>query len=237
MGWSTSGIARIAGVSVRTVRYYHEIGLLPVPDRAANGYKSYGVVHLARLIRIRRLVGLGFSLATIAEMDAAGPHAEQAFRLLDAELGERIRELQAARAELSDVFAHEVGSGLPPGFTTEEVPADLTEADRSLLTVLGTLLPGTAQGLRQWVLEPVGEAVDAEFDQLPVDASEAVRVDLAHRMVPAARAAREYAPNTPVSDQGSRDVGTALRDAYNAAQMDVLIRVAVELDDEPREGR
>ncbi|MFD2466244.1 MerR family transcriptional regulator [Amycolatopsis silviterrae] len=44
------------------MRHYHEVGLLAEPERLANGYKQYGVVHLVRLLRIKRLVGLGFSL-------------------------------------------------------------------------------------------------------------------------------------------------------------------------------
>lgn len=33
--------AELVGVTTRTVRHYHHIGLLPEPDRSANGYRIY----------------------------------------------------------------------------------------------------------------------------------------------------------------------------------------------------
>jgi DNA-binding transcriptional MerR regulator len=68
MAWSTREIAELAGTSLRAVRHYHEVGLLPEPERHSNGYKQYGVAHLVRLLRIKRLVDLGFSLSRIAEL-------------------------------------------------------------------------------------------------------------------------------------------------------------------------
>lgn len=61
MGWSTREVAQLAGTTLRTVRHYHEIGLLDEPERLPNGYKAYRTEHLVRLLQIRRLTGLGFS--------------------------------------------------------------------------------------------------------------------------------------------------------------------------------
>lgn len=69
MAWSTREMADLAGVSLRAVRHYHDIGLLDEPERRSNGYKQYGVSHLVRLLRIKRLTALGFSLSQIAHMD------------------------------------------------------------------------------------------------------------------------------------------------------------------------
>jgi AraC-like DNA-binding protein len=55
MAWSTREIAELAGTSLRAVRHYHEVGLLAEPERRANGYKQYGVAHLIRVLRIKRL--------------------------------------------------------------------------------------------------------------------------------------------------------------------------------------
>ena len=38
-------IAALAGVSIRTLRHYHQIGLLPEPPRQNNGYRAYSVPH------------------------------------------------------------------------------------------------------------------------------------------------------------------------------------------------
>ncbi len=35
-------LAAKAGITTKTLRYYEETGLLPPPERAANGYRDYG---------------------------------------------------------------------------------------------------------------------------------------------------------------------------------------------------
>ena len=86
----SSEIAKLAGVSVRTLRHYHAIGLLPEPPRGENGYRDYSAGDLARLLRIKRLASLGFPLARIGdvldEIDPAGcrqrhPHQAEPDRL------------------------------------------------------------------------------------------------------------------------------------------------------------
>lgn len=58
-------LAERAGVSRRTVRYYVQRGLLPVPTGVGRG-KHYTETHLARLVRIRELQEEGVALADIA---------------------------------------------------------------------------------------------------------------------------------------------------------------------------
>lgn len=48
----SSELARMAGVSVRTLRHYHAIGLLPEPPRGENGYRDYEPTHLLRLLSL-----------------------------------------------------------------------------------------------------------------------------------------------------------------------------------------
>ena len=60
-------LADLTGTTVRTIRYYHQIGLLPVPERAG-GARDYGMAHLARLVRVRWLVGSGVPLASVRSM-------------------------------------------------------------------------------------------------------------------------------------------------------------------------
>ena len=65
-------LAREAGTTPRTVRYYEEIGLLPRPTRASAGaHREYGVGDLERLREILRLKDLlGLSLDELREVDA-----------------------------------------------------------------------------------------------------------------------------------------------------------------------
>lgn len=140
MGWSTRELAGLAGTSLRTVRHYHDVGLLAEPERHANGYKSYRVEHLVRVMRIKRLSDLGFSLAQIAEMGDADEYSDQALRTLDAELAETVTRLQRVRAELALVLRKDAPTDLPPELATIVAGADMAEADRSLLVVWSRLV-------------------------------------------------------------------------------------------------
>lgn len=61
-------LARGAGVSVETVRFYEREGLLPAPPRRESGYREYPSDTLARLRFIRHAKELGFSLPEIHEL-------------------------------------------------------------------------------------------------------------------------------------------------------------------------
>lgn len=99
----SSELAELTGCTVRTLRHYHAIGLLPEPPRGANGYRDYGAEDLARVLRIRRLASLGFSLERIGRVmddmdanpaDAAGVGASEALDELDRELKLQIEHLE-----------------------------------------------------------------------------------------------------------------------------------------------
>lgn len=61
-------LAKRAGVSVDTVRYYEREGILPPADRAESGYRCYLPDDVARLQFLRRAKALGFTLTEIAEL-------------------------------------------------------------------------------------------------------------------------------------------------------------------------
>lgn len=66
MEWTVQEVAERAGISGRTLRHYHQIGLLE-PDRVgSNGYRYYGADAVSRLQRILLLRDTGMPLADIA---------------------------------------------------------------------------------------------------------------------------------------------------------------------------
>ncbi|MBD5530504.1 MAG: MerR family transcriptional regulator [Lachnospiraceae bacterium] len=69
--YTAGEIARIAGVSLRTIRYYDTKGLLPPVSHLENGYRCYDKGSLALLQQIMMLKYLGFSLEQIRHMIAA----------------------------------------------------------------------------------------------------------------------------------------------------------------------
>ena len=58
-------VARLVGVTTKTVRYYQQLGLLGEARRTGNGYRCFGADDVVRLQRIRRLQALGLSLEQI----------------------------------------------------------------------------------------------------------------------------------------------------------------------------
>ena len=68
-----SQLAAYAGVTVRAVRHYHQIGLMPEPTRDGSGYRTYGAGDVVRLIRIRTLAEAGVPLARVQELLDATP--------------------------------------------------------------------------------------------------------------------------------------------------------------------
>ncbi|MCI9130122.1 MAG: MerR family transcriptional regulator [Eggerthellaceae bacterium] len=67
MSCTVSQLADAAGVSVRTLRYYGQIGLL-TPERSANGYRTYGQDEVRRLQHIMLLRSCGLALADIGSV-------------------------------------------------------------------------------------------------------------------------------------------------------------------------
>ncbi len=69
-------LAERAGVSVRTVRFYSDRGLLPEASRSAGGHRRYGPEAVERLGMIRSLRGLDLPLPEVRrvldELDGAG---------------------------------------------------------------------------------------------------------------------------------------------------------------------
>ena len=55
-------VAEQTGLSLRTIRYYEEVGLVTPSARSAGGFRLYSEIDVARLRLIRRMKPLDFSL-------------------------------------------------------------------------------------------------------------------------------------------------------------------------------
>jgi DNA-binding transcriptional MerR regulator len=67
-GWSIRQVALMSGVTARTLRYYHEIGLLPPARIGGNGYRYYDRLQLLQLQEILLLRELGLDLTQIGQV-------------------------------------------------------------------------------------------------------------------------------------------------------------------------
>lgn len=97
-------LASYAGVTIRAVRHYHQVGLLPEPDRDASGYRTYDAAAVVRLIRIRTLAEAGVPLARIRELLDADPETFAAATTeIDRQLRTQIRALQEHRRRIAQL--------------------------------------------------------------------------------------------------------------------------------------
>ena len=100
-------LASYAGVTIRAVRHYHQIGLLPEPERDASGYRTYDAAAVVRLIRIRTLAEAGVPLARVRKLLDADPQTfDAATTEIDRQLRAQIRTLQEHRRRIA-----QLGSG------------------------------------------------------------------------------------------------------------------------------
>src|SRR6266567_1161672 len=103
-------VAKLIGVSPKTIRYYHQIGLLAEPKRTEGGYRLYAAQDLLRLQRIRRLRSLGLTLDRIGEILGESDVEQEvmlrnALQSLVEELTAQIIEFEERREMLKNLLA------------------------------------------------------------------------------------------------------------------------------------
>ena len=100
-------VARLLGITTKTIRHYHKVGLLAEPARSSSAYRLYSAHDLVCLIRIRRLQRWGLSLAQIHQILAqptAQPLLRQALTEVVSALEEEIAQLQARRDAITTIL-------------------------------------------------------------------------------------------------------------------------------------
>ncbi|MFF4547901.1 MerR family transcriptional regulator [Streptomyces sp. NPDC001435] len=129
--YSIGELARRTGLTVKTIRFYSDRGILPPADRTPAGYRRYGPDAVARLAFVRTLRELGLGLDAIRHVvdrqlalpEVAAEHA--------AALDVQIRVLRLRRAVLTAVAEREP---TPEEMARMHQLAKLSEAERRRLT-------------------------------------------------------------------------------------------------------
>lgn len=111
--------AAAAGMTAKTLRFYEDRGLLPVADRAPNGYRDYAHATVSRLEFIRRGRAAGLTLAQIGDIlsvrdigQAPCVHVKDLLAQRLSELDARIAELTALRATVAE--CHDAAGAADP---------------------------------------------------------------------------------------------------------------------------
>ncbi|OFE17304.1 MerR family transcriptional regulator [Humibacillus sp. DSM 29435] len=114
-------VADRTGLSLRTIRHYEEVGLLPEPQRSSGGFRLYTQEAIERLLLIKRMKPLDFTLDEMRDLidvrdQLASPRLSRAAR---ADLTQRLRTYHALvehslaglreRAASAEAFARQLG--------------------------------------------------------------------------------------------------------------------------------
>ncbi|WP_189313094.1 MerR family transcriptional regulator [Streptomyces brasiliensis] len=236
-------LARYVGVSTKTVRVYHDKGLLPEPDRDASGYRRYGANDVIDLIKIRTLAEAGVPLARIRDLrSATDTEFQQALREIDDELTARIRGLRASQGRLRRLAAGhlaplpaEVGTYLEHlvhrGFTPRWV-----NLQRDLWILVFATHPDQAVTLFQEQAEiladPASRQLFLDYDRAhDLDADDPRVDDLARRIADATR--ERYGPGERPELDAASEIPALIQCTVNAAspawqRIDTLIRAQLD---------
>ncbi|MEN5072599.1 MerR family transcriptional regulator [Isoptericola cucumis] len=226
--------ASFVGTTPRAIRHYHEIGLLPEPERGSDDRRRYGYDDMVRLLWIRTMADAGIALDDIRGAVAATPPAgaeadhdiagvlerlEESLVAQEAELRRQRTAVQRMRTRgsrlgvLSDVVADRL-EGLPEGSLRQADLDDLLVTER-IFGPLGAAVRAsrfialaTYPGLRE-ESDRVDAAEEALDDTVAVD-------DPRVAQVAADRHAVERALDAVIEDSGLAESDDALFDSWDA---------------------
>lgn len=150
-------LAAATGLTVRTLHYYEQIGLLVPSARSHAGHRRYDEHDVARLYRIRLLRRLGLSLAEIGRaLDDPAWSLPAAMRAHIGELDRRIDAASRLRAHLSGLLGscHDAGGGL-----TDELIAvleEMTMLDTTVQRRISLLVYADIAAAHDWLTRVFG---------------------------------------------------------------------------------
>ncbi|MCX4671175.1 MerR family transcriptional regulator [Streptomyces sp. NBC_01381] len=232
-------LAGYVGVSVKTIRVYHDKGLLPEPDRDASGYRRYEARDAIDLIKIRTLAEAGVPLARIRELRSATDEELQlALREIDDQLTARIDGLRTTQGRLRRLAAGQLAP-LPTevrahlehlahwGFTARWV-----DLQRDLWILVFATHPDHAIALfhdqAESLADPKLRRLFLAYDQAhDLDANDPRLDDLARRIAEATR--ERYGSHAPPELDAASDIPALVQGTVNASspawqRLDGLIR-------------
>ncbi|MEU4557143.1 MerR family transcriptional regulator [Actinoplanes sp. NPDC023936] len=145
--------AAFAGTTPRAVRHYHQIGLLPEPERGVDGRRRYGYDDMIRLLWIRKMAEAGISLDDVRAAFEETRDIGDVLGRLEETLAAQEADIKRQRAAIQRLQA--VGS--PLGLLSELV------TDRLGHLPPGTLRPADLDALlvTERVFGPLGAAIQA----------------------------------------------------------------------------
>ncbi|MDH4169193.1 MAG: MerR family transcriptional regulator [Acidimicrobiia bacterium] len=149
-------MASATGLTVRTLHYYDEIGLLVASDRTAAGYRLYSAADVERLYRICLLRRLGLPLADIARaLDDTTADLRTALTDHLRSLEERLEVETRLRGRLSRLVA---APPADPPLTTDllEVLEEMTMLDTTVQKRISILVYADLEAAHDFLVRVFG---------------------------------------------------------------------------------
>lgn len=240
-------LARYAGVSTKTVRVYHDKGLLAEPDRDASGYRRYTAQNAIDLIKIRTLAEAGVPLARIRALKAAPDEAfRRALTEIDDDLTERIRSLRRTQRRLRGLASGR--TRLHPAEVDHHLQrlGELGFSDRwvtlesDLWILVFATHPDIAHELfrdqAQAVTDPTLREIYLDYDRAhELEPRDPAIADLARRIIDATR--QRYGTGDFLGQPTGSEIPQLIQSAVNASspawrRLDHLIRDGLHLASE-----
>ncbi|MDP4096385.1 MerR family transcriptional regulator [Paenibacillus sp. P96] len=102
--WKVGDLAKLTGLTVRTLRFYDQIGLFSPSDQTDSGHRLYNESDLSRLQQILSLKELGLSLDEVKSLlDGGQISALEIVNLQMARIKEQIKQQQQLLEQLQHV--------------------------------------------------------------------------------------------------------------------------------------
>lgn len=236
-------LAGLAGTTVRTVRYYHQIGLLPVPGER-DGRRDYDLTHVARLIRIRWLTQAGVPLSRISGMLLPSGHLDQERVQSDrtsvrtdlnatlVSLDEQLERLTEQRAQVlrlvTVVEQHGHLSPLPPKMARFYEAAEQRAENEGVRRAIRRERDFTELAFYRGEMPPEAEALFEGFDEARFTDSIATYGRIADQYESDATPSEEQIAQIAagVVDRIHRHMGAALPQLARSLDLDVVRRAA-----------
>jgi MerR family transcriptional regulator, thiopeptide resistance regulator len=156
-GLRVGELAKATGLTVRTLHYYEEIGLLVASERSAAGHRRYGEADVGRLYRICLLRRLGLSLDDIARaLDDPKWSLRGAMTAHVVELDRRIEAGTRLRGRLSRLVGPEGAAGDHLTDDLLEVLEDMTMLDTTVQRRISILVYADLEGAYEYLMRVFG---------------------------------------------------------------------------------
>jgi len=164
--WKVGPLARLAGLTVRTLHHYDNVGLLRPSARTPSGHRLYNEDDVRRLYRIVALRELGLPLDTVGGLLDGGPDLATLLREHLGHVDGQLTALRGVRRRLAGLVATVGAPGKPTPTDLLVLIEEVTKMDETIKNYFTAEQLSALDRRREQVGEAVIGSVQQEWPQL-----------------------------------------------------------------------